>query len=250
MTRLTRKEIQSLASAQGRRELGAFLAEGTRCVSDSLGRFELRELIATDEWLAAHRLPPDVEATRVSPRDIGRLSLQRSPQPVMAVFAIPDRGEWSYDGRLTLALDAIQDPGNLGTIIRMADWFGIGHILAGEGTADAWAPKVVQATMGALARVAVHRVSDLAGTLAGCGAPVIGTFLDGRDLYRTEIPADKHPVIVMGNEGNGISPAVAATVGLRLTIPSFPPGRATSESLNVAMAAGIVVSEISRRIYG
>ncbi len=244
-----RKTVLSLATAKGRKAEGAFVAEGSRCVCDSLGHFTLRHLFATAEWLAAHPQQQG-EAVAVSRADIERMSQQQSPQPVLAVFDLPDIPEYAYDGEMALALDAVQDPGNLGTIIRLADWFGIRHVIAGAGTADAFAPKVVQATMGALARVKVHRTDHLARLLGECQAPVIGTFLNGRNLYATDIPLSPRPVIVMGNEGNGISPEVAAVVSERILIPSFPPGRHTSESLNVAMASGIIISELSRRIYG
>lgn len=244
-----RKMVLSLASAKGRKAEGAFIAEGTRCVADSLGKFPLVHLFATAEWLAEHPQAPR-EAVCVARREIERMSQQQSPQPVLAVFRMPQAVPYVYDGEPALALDAVQDPGNLGTIIRLADWFGIRHVIAGPGTADAFAPKVVQATMGALARVTVHRTDNLAATLRESGAPVIGTFLNGRNLYSTALPLTPRPIIVMGNEGNGISAEVASVVTERVLIPSFPPGRQTSESLNVAMATGIIISELSRRIYG
>ncbi|MBD5352580.1 MAG: RNA methyltransferase [Bacteroides sp.] len=243
-----RKEIRSLASAKGRNQLGVFIAEGTRCVIECLPLFSLRELYATSAWAEAH---PEIQASIIEKSELERLSLQQSPQGVIAIFEIPEAGEYRPGESMTIALDAVQDPGNLGTIIRLADWFGITDILAGAGTADPFAPKVVQATMGALGRVRVHRVPDLAAELRRLAPrPVIGTFLDGADLYQTEIALSPAPVIVMGNEGNGISPDVAAACSCRLKIPSFPPGRQTVESLNVAMASGIIISELSRRIYG
>lgn len=249
LTASTRKMVLSLASAKGRKAEGAFIAEGTRCVGDSLGKFSLLHLFATAEWIASHPAHA-ANAIQVSQRDIERISQQKTPQPVIAVFKIPEIPQYTYDGEMALALDAVQDPGNLGTIIRLADWFGIRHIIAGSGTADAFAPKVVQATMGALARVMVHRVDDLADTLSQSGAPVIGTFLNGKNLYSSDLPLNPRPIVVMGNEGNGISQRVADIVSERVLIPSFPPGRQTSESLNVAMASGIIISELSRRIYG
>lgn len=242
------KFVKSLATARGRREAGCFLAEGARCVIDSLPHFRLRELFCTAGFATEH--PELKEAIIVDRRTIERMSQQQTPQPVLGVFDLPQHKPYNYSGQLTLALDAVQDPGNLGTIIRLADWFGITDILAGPGTADAFQPKVVQATMGALARVAVHRVDNLAQTLIDSGAPVFGTFLDGRDLYSTPIELTPLPIVVMGNEGNGISAEVEKTVSQRLKIPSFPPGRQTSESLNVAMATGIIISELSRKIYG
>lgn len=243
------KKVSALASAKGRREAGAFLAEGTRCVVDSLPYFGLRALYCTSAWAAEH--PTEAQRAQiVDRRDIERMSRQQSPQPVLAVFDLPDIPPYSYNGEMALALDAVQDPGNLGTIIRLADWFGIRDILAGHGSADAFQPKVVQATMGALARVRVHKVADLAETLRDSGAPLIGTFLDGDNLYGAQLSLSPRPIVVMGNEGNGISPEVEALVGRRIKIPSFPPGRHTSESLNVAMATGIIISELSRQIYG
>lgn len=242
------KFVKSLATPRGRREAGCFLAEGSRCVLDSLPHFKLRELFCTAAFAAEH---PELSApTVVDRRTIERMSQQQTPQPVLAVFELPQQKPYAYRGQLTLALDAVQDPGNLGTIIRLADWFGIADILAGPGTADAFQPKVVQATMGALARVAVHRVENLAQTLRNTRAQVFGTFLDGTDLYQTTLELTPQPIVVMGNEGNGISAEVEQTVSQRLKIPSFPPGRQTSESLNVAMATGIIISELSRRIYG
>lgn len=249
MTNSERKIIQSLASAKGRRSEGAFLAEGTRCVVDSLPHFALRRLYCTAAWADEH----PTEAARaeiVDRREIERISCLQSPQPVVAVFSIPEIPPYVYDGRMALALDAVQDPGNLGTIIRLADWFGIADILAGPGTVDAFMPKVVQATMGALARVRVHKVDNLADALRATAAPVFGTFLDGDNLYTADIALNPRPIVVMGNEGNGISPEVAAAVTCRLKIPSYPPGRPTSESLNVATATSIIISDLSRRIYG
>lgn len=243
-----RKEIRSLATSKGRNQLGVFIAEGTRCVIECLPLFRLRELYATTAWAEDH---PDIHATILEKSELERISLQQSPQGVMALFEIPETHDFVPGESMTIALDGVQDPGNLGTIIRLADWFGITDILAGAGTADPFAPKVVQATMGALGRVRVHRVTDLAAALSRLAPrPVIGTFLDGSDLYKTDIQLSSAPIIVMGNEGNGISREVAAECSCRVKIPSFPPGRQTVESLNVAMATGIIISELSRRRYG
>lgn len=253
LTASLRKAVASLATAKGRKSLGLFTAQGTRCVADTMPHLPCRYLFATAAWLDEHpavRPAGGGEVIQVSQADIQRMSDQRSPQPVMAVYEIPRPEPWSYDGRLTLALDCVQDPGNLGTIVRLADWFGVEHILAAPGTADLYNPKVVQATMGALCRVKVHYVDSLADALERSGAPVVGTFLDGRNLYGSELPLERGPIVVMGNEGNGISEEVAAVVTHRVLIPSFPPGRQGVESLNVATATAIVISEISRRIYG
>ena len=147
---------------------------------------------------------------------------------------------------LIMVLDHLQDPGNLGTIIRIADWFGIEHIFCSPDTADLYNPKTVQATMGAMARVCVHYLSltDLLRT-ANADIPVYGTFLDGNDMYGTEL--SPNGLIVMGNEGKGISRDVASLINRKLYIPNYPPERNTSESLNVAVATAIVCAEFRRR---
>ena len=149
---------------------------------------------------------------------------------------------------LALALDGVQDPGNLGTIIRIADWFGITKIYCSRETADAYNPKVVQATMGSIARVRLV-YTDLVPMLRSAEGevPVYGTLLDGEDLY--DKPLTQGGIIVMGNEGNGISPEVRPLVTERLLIPSFPPNRPTAESLNVAIATAVVCAEFRRRKY-
>ena len=150
-----------------------------------------------------------------------------------------------FKGKLSLALDNIQDPGNLGTIVRLADWFGIEHIICSNGTVDIYNPKAIQATMGAISRVKVH-YTDLPSFLSKQKeTPIYGTFLNGNDMYQEELTPDG--IIVMGNEGNGISEQTATCINRRLYIPNYPKGRATSESLNVAMATGIICSEFRRR---
>ena len=147
-----------------------------------------------------------------------------------------------------LALDDVQDPGNMGTIVRLADWFGIRDIVCSEATADCFNPKVVQATMGAITRVRVHYL-PLPGLLEKAlsdGIPVYGTFLDGDDIYGAELSADG--ILVMGNEGKGIGPDVEKCVSRRLYIPSYPGGTATSESLNVAVATAVACAEFRRRL--
>ena len=179
-----------------------------------------------------------------------RVSHLKTPGSSLALVRMPHRDLRSADpaGGLVLALDDVQNPGNMGTIIRLADWFGIGDIVCSEATADCFNPKVVQATMGAILRVRVH-YTDLGHYLAAhaaAGIPVYGTFLDGEDLYRADLtPAG---IVVMGNEGRGVRPATAAGITRRLYIPPFPADRAGSESLNVAMAAGVVCAEFRRRM--
>jgi TrmH family RNA methyltransferase len=144
-----------------------------------------------------------------------------------------------------LALDRVQNPGNLGTIIRLADWFGISDIICSEDTADCFNPKVVQATMGAILRVHVHYINLAAWLKNQHDTKIYGTFLEGENIYSAQL--DKSGVIVMGNEGQGISAEVAATVSHKLLIPPYPADRSGSESLNVAVATAVICSEFRRR---
>lgn len=251
MERITKavvRAVRALDERRARREAGLFIAEGNKLVEDNLPVMRCHTLIATEAWWATHP-----EATRcaevayvVTPDEMRRVSLQQAPQEVMGTFRIPDhalRPDFLRP-RLTVVLDDVQDPGNVGTIIRLCDWFGISDIVCSPATADCYNPKVVQATMGAIARVRVH-YAPLDGFLrAMTGTPVYGTYLDGDDIYAT--PLTPHGLILMGNEGRGISPALAPFVTRRLTIPSFARGRA-SESLNVGVATAIVASEFRRR---
>lgn len=243
------KYIRSLELKKNRKEEGVFVAEGPKLVGDLEGHFSCRLLVGLPEWLEAHPHFRAQEVIPATPDELSRASLLKTPQEVMAVFEMPDdvAGEGVPCEELCLALDDVQDPGNLGTIIRLADWFGIRHIYCSLRTADAFGPKAVQATMGALARVRLHYVAlpEWLRRLDG-RVPVYGTFLDGADMYSQKLSA--RGVIVMGNEGNGISPEVERLVSHRLYIPSYPPGQETSESLNVAMATAIVCAEFRRRL--
>ena len=242
------KYIHSLELKKTRKEEQVFLAEGPKLTGDLLGHFPCRFLAATSSWLQAH---PDIQANEiaeVSQEELSRASLQKTPQQVLAVFEQPQY-TLSPDfvrQSLCLALDDIQDPGNLGTIIRLADWFGIEHIFCSPDTADLYNPKTVQATMGAMARVCVHYLSltDLLRA-ADTDTPVYGTFLDGNDMYGTELSSNG--LIVMGNEGKGISRDIASLINRKLYIPNYPLERNTSESLNVAVATAIVCAEFRRR---
>lgn len=242
------KYIHSLELKKNRKEEQAFVAEGHKLVGDLLGHFPCRLLVATRAWLDRN---PDVEAMEiieVNQEELTRASLLKTPQEVLAVFEQP---EYSIqpevvERSLCLALDDVQDPGNLGTIIRLADWFGIEHIFCSLGTVDVYNPKTVQATMGALARVKLHYV-DLPSIIASMpSVPIYGTFLDGNNIYAETLSANG--LIIMGNEGKGISPEVAKLVNKRLYVPNYPSERVTSESLNVAVATAVVCAEFRRRL--
>ena len=244
------KYIRSLELKKKRKEEQVFVAEGHKLVGDLLGHFPCKLLIATSNWLKMNHSATANEIIEVTQEELSRASLQKTPQEVLAVFVQP-----SYDlnpevikSSLCLALDDVQDPGNLGTIIRIADWFGIEDIFCSQGTADAFNPKTVQATMGALARVRLHYcdLKEFIRVQTERNVPVFGTFLDGKNIYSQKLSAQG--VIVMGNEGNGVCKEIEALVSQKLLIPNYPQGKDTSESLNVAVATAIVCAEFRRRL--
>lgn len=246
------KWIHSLSLKKHRDAENCFLAEGPKTVEDLADNFRLRCVLATDRyWERAKRLKAE-EVIEVSQQELEKASLQKTPHDCLAVFEKPQRlsdADFSTEGTLVLALDGIQDPGNLGTIIRLADWFGIAHIYCSMECADAFSPKTVQATMGALGRVACHYV-DLPQWIEMLPqtTPVYGTFLEGEDIYCKDLRGGG--LLVMGNEGKGISLAIEALVTERLFIPNYPLNRATSESLNVAVATSIACAEFRRQMRG
>ena len=244
------KEIKQLELKKYRRRTGLFVAEGHKLVLDLLSAYQPVYFAATDEWLKQNpgALPAGAPCDSVTQDELQRASLQQNPQNILALFQIPQQDislQEAARENLVLALVGVQDPGNFGTIVRLADWFGIGHVFCSPQSADIFGPKAVQATMGALARVQVH-YTDLAEELRKFPGQIYGTFLDGDDIYST--PLSSAGVIVMGNEGNGVSPEVGALVNARLFVPPFPQGKATSESLNVAVATAIVCAEFRRRM--
>lgn len=258
---LTKKQVQQVKSLETKKERdisGMFTAEGDKLVSEIIAAgWPIEMLYATPEWLAlcterGWKLPHTV--AEVSPAELQRLSLQKSPRYVMAVVRKPKTPllsihhftEWS------LFLDTVQDPGNMGTILRIADWFGIRQVVCTPGSADAFQPKVVQATMGAITRVTVHTrtASDFFSQKAHLApdVPVYGASLQGENLYGTSFATPG--VVVMGNESKGILPETARYINRHLFIPPFPPGAETSESLNVAVATAVICAEIRRQNLG
>ena len=242
------KFIKSLSRKKERVESGCFLAEGNKLVEDTLNAFDCRMLVATPEWWANHKNVKADVCVETSKDEMVKASMLTTPQDVLAVYKIPQHhlDEQILQQELTLVLDTVQDPGNLGTIIRIADWMGIRNVICSPETADVYNPKVVQATMGALARVAVHyfplqpfieRVYRM--------IPVYGTYLDGENLYTQQLTSTG--LIIMGNEGNGISHYLEPYVTNKLYIPNYPIGVETSESLNVAVATAITCAEFRRR---
>jgi len=249
------KYLSSLKIKKLRTEHRQFIMEGDKIVSDMLkeGKTGIRQLIASQEWLRANdKLLTGLagEVTEADLTDLERISSLETPPPVIAVL---DMFEHTLDMKelsdsWCIALDTIQDPGNLGTIIRSADWFGIRHIICNEGCADYFSPKVIQASMGAILRVKVY-YGNLASIMkkyaSGLSLTVYGTFMEGMPVYN--ITSDKRGMIVFGNESRGISEELIPLIQNRITIPTGNKGTSHIESLNVASSVAVVCSVISRR---
>ncbi len=241
------KRVRSLSDKKFRDRYGLFCVEGEKMVDEALrSGFDVETIYRKDE---------------IGDEQMGRISSLSSPSPVLAVVRKPQDINLSSDAALSdalgrsglyLALDSIRDPGNLGTILRVADWFGIDAVFAAPDTVDVFNPKVVQATMGAIFRVKFHyaEIPALCRAAVSAGGNVYGTFLDGSDMYEKHLnPGKDSPsVIVIGNESNGISDEVAGLVSDRLYIPPYPKNDTGSESLNAAVATAITVAEFRRRM--
>lgn len=238
------KDIKALGQKKFRDERKLFVVEGEKLVAEAL---------ASGFDVVAHYRVEDIGEEAMA-----RISQLTHPSPALAIVRQPAPAAFTPTAdELVLALDGIRDPGNLGTILRIADWFGIHQILASEDTVEAYNPKVVQATMGAIFRVKM-KYCNLSQFIRDCvvaggtkcqsseAIPIYGTFLDGDNIY--EMPLTKGGILVMGSEANGISPEVASTVTHRLFIPPFPTNAHTSESLNVAVATAITCAEFRRRM--
>ena len=233
------KLISSLHQKKHRQTHQLFIAEGIKGIQELLdAHFELDHLYTTrtDFENVASNLK-----TVVSEADLKKMSALASPNTCLAVFKIPEVKAINTSG-LIVALDDIRDPGNLGTILRLCDWFGIQQLICSKETVDVYNPKVVQATMGSIARVNISYL-DLIDFIATSKLPVFGTFMDGQNMYTTNLPQEG--IIVMGNEANGISSDLEKIIKNRLTIPRFGTLQKT-ESLNVATATAIVLSEFRR----
>ena len=242
------KYIHSLELKKNRKKEKAFVAEGGKIVEELLPHFQPLVILGLSSWMDAQAwdsISP-CERYTVTHEELERVSFLQHPQQVIAVFALPDAAaSFEIDNnQLYLALDGVQDPGNMGTIIRIADWYGIKTIICSETTADAYNPKVVQASMGSIARVRMI-YTPLQPLLSSLPQhyPVYGTLLHGENIYTTQLT--KHGIIVMGNEGNGIGKETQQHITRSLTIPRFNADEGP-ESLNVAIATAIVCSEFRR----
>lgn len=241
------KYIRSLELKKNRTKEGIFVAEGPKVVADLLEIYNSRQLIATEEWFKSNQISPRTQDATVTEDELRKISFLQHPQQVMGIFNIPSPTVdiSIYERELCLALDKVQDPGNLGTIIRIADWFGISTIFCSNDTADAYNPKVIQATMGSIAHVNII-YTDLNKLISQkpANVPVYGTALNGTDIYSQELSPTG--IIVMGNEGNGISQQILSKVDKSLFIPCYQKDRKT-DSLNVAMATALTCAEFRRQ---
>jgi TrmH family RNA methyltransferase len=239
--------LKSLQQKKFRIEHGLFLVEGHKSVIDfAHSAYQIVTIYHTngiDPKLL--KLSGKINFSEISLTDLEKISSLRSPQDIIALIKMP---EWpvlkaeELKGKFAIALDGIQDPGNMGTIIRTADWFGIQHIICSDDTVDVYNPKVVQATMGSLAHVNVYYV-DLAKFLGSINLPLFGALLDGSNIYKTDFGSEG--LVVMGNEGNGLRPEIIKLVQKAVTIPS----NGNAESLNVSIATAIFCSEIKRNSF-
>ena len=239
---LSKNQIKLITSLQQKKQRFAhqlFFAEGIKGIQELLAsNFELVHLYTTqndfDEVSNDKKVLLDED-------ELKKITALATPNTCLAVFKIPSEKKIIESG-LILALDSIRDPGNLGTILRLCDWFGIGQLICSKETVDIYNPKVVQATMGSIARVNVNYI-DLETFISQTQLPVFGTFMDGTNIYKTDLPHEG--IIIMGNEANGISPEIEKLIKNRLTIPRFGTLQKT-ESLNVATATAIILSEFRR----
>jgi TrmH family RNA methyltransferase len=232
------KFIKSLQQKKYRNQKGMFAVEGIKTVQELLdSNFEVYRVYCRDAGL----LNADDDVIElISETDIKKISSLKNPNKALGVFKVPlpqivDSDDW------VLTLDNVRDPGNLGTIIRLCDWFGIPNLVCSENTVDCYNPKVLQATMGSITRVNII-YTDLDKFLKASKLPVLGTFMDGESVYTTEFT--EKGILVLGNEANGISSEIESLVNSKISIPQF--GSHTTESLNVAMATAILLNEIRR----
>jgi TrmH family RNA methyltransferase len=235
------KLIKSLNKKKHRLEHGLFVTEGVKVIKEFLkSSFKLRALYSIADIFYVE----EGESYIISEKELSKISNLKTPQTALAVFEIPDSAPEIDKGELSVALDGIRDPGNLGTIIRMCDWFGIKDLICSTDTVDCFNSKVVQSTMGSLTRVNVA-YTDLQAFLSDDSLHVYGAFMEGDNVYTTPLKT-KSSTLVLGNEANGIRPDVLPYINQRISIPSY--GNAIgAESLNVAMAGSILLSEFKRR---
>lgn len=233
------KLITSLRQKKYRQKYNLFIAEGVKVVNELINStLEIEQLFTTDE--ALFNVSLDV-LTLVTEVELKKVSTLKTPNKVLGIFKIPREVILRSSG-LIIALDGVNDPGNLGTIIRLCDWFGVKQLVCSKNTVDCYNQKVVQSTMGSITRVQLNYV-DLIEFISDTELPVFTADMAGKNVYKTDLP--KEAILVMGNEANGISPEINKIIDTQLTIPRFGDLQQT-ESLNVATATAILVSEFRR----
>lgn len=244
------KLINLLRKKKYRQKYQLFVAEGEKIVNELINSsFDIEFLVVKQNEILNFGIPDEINTYKVDENLFNSLSNLQAPQAVFAVVQIPEYEsdfKWLMNN-LTLYLDNIQDPGNLGTIIRISNWFGINRVICSENTVDVYNPKVIQATMGAFLRVKIYyknlqtferrKLLDL---------PIYGAYLDGEDIYQKQLT--NSGIIVLGNEANGISNNLDSLISDKIKIPPFPDNNKDTESLNVAVSAGIICAEFRRRI--
>ena len=235
------KIITSLSQKKYRQKHNLFIAEGVKVVNELLNSsFKIDTLFATDDFET--NISSD-KIVRISEKDLQKISNLKSSNKVLGLFKIPDEKPFHNKG-LTIALDAINDPGNLGTIIRLCDWFGVAQLICSKDTVDCYNQKVVQASMGSLTRVSIKYL-DLETYLKETELPTFIADMDGENVYKTDLP--KEAILIMGNEANGISDEIKKLIKNKISIPRFGETQET-ESLNVATATAILLSEFKRSL--
>jgi len=233
------KLIRSLQQKKYRNQHGLFFVEGKKAVQELLDSdFRPYSLFSIDADI--FEVSNDI-LTQISPADLKQISFLKNPNGVLGVFHIPETKPIDFNNWIVV-LDDVRDPGNLGTIIRLCDWFGIPHLVCSLNTVDCYNPKVLQATMGSISRVDISYV-DLKDFLKNVCIPVYGTFMKGDSVYAVDLP--EKGIIILGNEANGISSEIEALISQKITIPQH--GERTAESLNVATATAILLNEIRRK---
>jgi len=243
------KLYKSLEKKKFRNETLLFVAEGTKTVNEFIeNNWEIEALIATEEWAKKYSKKSINKLIITHYEEIQKLSFQKTPQEVIAIIRQKEYKKINPLNKLGIALDNIQDSGNVGTIIRTALWFGLDYLFFGNGTADIFSPKVVQASMGAIAKIAFNK-GDLASFLSSSdtNTTIYGTFMEGDNIFQTKLK--QNGILIMGNEGNGISPTIERFINKRLYIPPFPNQKAPIDSLNVATAAAIICAEFRRNNF-
>lgn len=234
------KLITSLKQKKYRNKYSLFIAEGIKVVKELLAsEFEVEELFATENVKDF----PLNKVNLIDDKELKKISSLKSPNKVLGLFKIPKESTINLKG-LVVALDDVNDPGNLGTIIRLCDWFGVQQLICSKNTVDCFNPKVIQSTMGSITRVQINYV-NLREFIGSAEIPIFSADMDGENVYETQLP--DNGILVMGNEANGISTEINQLVNNKLTIPRFGETQET-ESLNVATATAILLSEFKRRL--